>query len=145
MTIQGVHICFEVADFSRAMSFWGPLFQAAGFQKGWSDDKTYAGYSNGNYTLFIGESSPPRVTKQAPSGEEFVVTDHVGFRLADRGEVESIARAMAAAGVTPLFPDREYPEFGPGFFGVTYVDPDHNVIEFSCRSEPAPATPPLAG
>lgn len=142
MTICAVHICFEAADFARSMTFWQPLFAAAGFRKGWSDGKTYAGYTNGMVTLFIGESAPRRVTRLAPTGQEFVVTDHLGLTLSGREEVEAIAAALVKAGAKVLFPAREYPEFGPGFFAVTFLDPDNNVIEFSCRVEPAPADPP---
>jgi predicted lactoylglutathione lyase len=141
MTIRAVHICLEVADFIKAMEFWRPLFAAGGFLKGWSDDKSYAGYTSGTVTIFVGESAPRRVTRLAPTGREFVVTDHVGITLADREEVETMAMAMAKAGVKPLFPAQEYPEFGPGFFAVTFLDPDNNVIEFCCRIEPAPAGP----
>ncbi len=137
MEIRAVHICFEVADFRRAMSFWTPLFAVAGFQKGWSDDKTYAGYSNGAYTLFLGESVSRRVSRQAPTGREFVVTDHVGFSTARREDVDAVASAMQQAGHQPLFPAQEYPEFGPGFYAVTFCDPDHNVVEFAHRSIPA--------
>jgi hypothetical protein len=31
--------------------------------------------------------------------------------------------------IAPLFPAQEYPEFGTGFYAVTYCDTDHNVIE----------------
>jgi len=138
MEIKTVHICFEVADFQKAMAFWKPLVEAGGFAPGWSDGATYAGFTNGPMTLFIGESKPRRVRKEAPTGEEFVVTDHVGFSLARREDVDAIAAAMTMAGFSPLFPAQEYPEFGPGFYAVTYCDPDNNVIEFNHRAAPAP-------
>jgi hypothetical protein len=30
MKLSGVHICFEVAGFGRAMTFWTPLWEASG-------------------------------------------------------------------------------------------------------------------
>jgi glyoxylase I family protein len=143
MELKSVHICLEVSDFTRAMSFWGPLLAAAGFAKGWTDDRSYAGFTNGAMTLFFGEAAPPRIKREAPTGREFVVTEHVGFAVARREDVDAIAAAMAGAGATPLFPAAEYPEFGPGFYSVTYCDEDNNVIEFSHRavraSQPASA------
>ncbi len=44
---------------------------------------------------------------------------------------------MTKAGIVPLFPAQECPEFGPGFYAVTYCDPDNNVIEFNHRAAPA--------
>jgi predicted lactoylglutathione lyase len=141
MDIKSIHVCFEVADFKKAMAFWGPLVEAAGFVPGRGDGATYSGFTNGPMTLFIGESRPRRVRKDPPTGEEFVVTDHVGFSLARRDDVDAIVAAMTAAGFTPLFPAGECPEFGPGFYAVTYCDGDNNVIEFNHRTMPAPAIP----
>ena len=61
----------------------------------------------------------------------------ISFSVGRREDVDAIASAMSAAGVTPLFPAREYPEFAPGFYAVTFCDPDNNVIEFGH----APAVP----
>jgi predicted lactoylglutathione lyase len=52
--------------------------------------------------------------------------------------VDVIVAAMQHAGVKPLFPAQEHPEFGPGFYAVTFVDPDQNVVEFGHRAQPAP-------
>ena len=138
MEIKAVHVCLEVSDFQRAVAFWKPMVDAAGFAEGWSDGASYAGYTNGAMTLFFGESKPPRVVRGAPTGQEFVVTDHVGFSVGRREDVDAIASAMRAAGATPLFPAQEYPEFGPGFYAVTFRDQDNNVIEFGHRAAPAP-------
>lgn len=142
MELRSVHICLEVSDFQRAISFWRPLLAAAGFAKGWSDDRSYAGFTNGSMTLFFGESAPPRIRRGSPTGQEFVVTEHTGFSVPRREDVDAIAAAMDKAGVAALFPAAEYPEFGPGFYAVTYCDPDNNVIEFNHRPAPAPAAAP---
>jgi len=144
MELRAVHICLEVADFKKAMEFWGPLFGAAGFAKGWSDDASYAGYTNGTMTVFIGESKPRRVVKKAPTGEEFVVTDHFGFSVGRREDVDAVSAAMGRAGIFPLFPASEYPEFGPGFYAVTFCDLDNNIVEFGHRAAPASTIPPGA-
>lgn len=124
------------------MEFYGTLFQAGGFIKGWGDGSTYVGYTLGFLTLFIGQSEQKRVNRLPPTGQEFVVTDHVGISLGTREDVENIAGAMLKAGIKPLFPAQEYPEFGPGFFAVTFCDTDNNVIEFGHRAIPAGSIPP---
>jgi catechol 2,3-dioxygenase-like lactoylglutathione lyase family enzyme len=142
MELKAAHVCLEVSEFAKARAFWSPLLDAAGFAEGWSDGASYGGYTNGSMTLFFGESEPRRVVRAAPSGREFVVTDHVGFSVERREDVDAIADAMRAAGAEPLFPAQEYPEFGPGFYAVTFRDADNNVIEFGSREVPASEAPP---
>jgi predicted lactoylglutathione lyase len=134
MKITAVHICFEVADFKKAMKFYAPLFKAVGFARGFGDWKTYGGFRNGAFSLTIGDIKPRRITRKAPTGNEFVVTEHVGFYTGRRRDVYAIEAAMAKAGFKPLFPAQAYTEFGPGFHAVTFCDRDNNVIEFSHRS-----------
>jgi len=133
MKIVAVHVCFEVVNFKASMKFYAPLFKAADFKKGFGDGKTYAGYYNGPFGLSIGAIKPRRVARKAPTGEEFVVTDHVGFSTGTQKDVYKIAAVMAKAGFKPLFPAQEYTEFGGGFHAVTFCDRDNNVIEFSHR------------
>jgi len=42
-------------------------------------------------------------------------------------------RVSSEAGIEPLFGAKEYPEFGTGFYAVTFCDADNNVIEFGHR------------
>jgi len=137
MQLSGLHVCFEVEDFGRSMAFWGPLCEVAGFKPAWGDGKVYAGFRNGSIVVSIGAMQPRRITRAAPTGQEFVVAEHVGFHATRREDVDAVAAHMAAAGFQPLFPAQEYPEFGPGFYAVTFCDPDNNVIEFAWR----PPTP----
>lgn len=127
------------------MAFYRPLFTAAGFSPAWTDDKTYGGFRNGSVTLFIGESQPRRVTRQAPTGQEFVVTDHIGLSVARREDIDVLATTMKEAGFAPLFPAQEYPEFGPGFYAITFCDRDNNVLEFCHRAVPAGSVAPKEG
>jgi len=81
------------------------------------------------------------VIRQAPTGQEIAVADHLGFSVGSREDVDAIASAMATAGFTPLFPAKEYREFSPDFYAVTFCDADNNVIEFGHSSLPAGSTP----
>ncbi len=134
MDIRSIHVGFEVTDFPQALRFWTPLLETAGLAKSMTDDLAYAGFTNGTISIFIAATNPPRVVSGRPTGEEFVVTDHVGLSLARREDVDAIAAAMERAGFEPLFPAREYTEFGPGFYAVTFIDHDNNVIEFGHRA-----------
>lgn len=138
MKLVAAHICFEVEDYCEAMKFYGALLGAAGFSKSWGDDASYTGFTNFPFTVVIGATKPRRVAKSAPTGDEFVVTDHVGFYVPARQDIFDIETAMQHAGYAPLFPAREYAEFGKGFYAVTFCDADNNVIEFSSRPEVRP-------
>ena len=91
------------------------------------------GWRNENIMLAIGTAKPRRVTRKRPTGQEFVVSDHLGLSVASRGDVDKIDKALKKAGFKPLFAAQEYPEFGPGFYAVTFRDADNNIIEFCTR------------
>lgn len=123
------HICMEIANLRQSLRFYKPLLAAAGFRKimGSGD---FAGFSNGRFEIFINTSKPRRVVRKAPSGKEFVVSDHLAFFVRGRREVDAITRILEEAGFRPLFPPEEHPEFTPGYYAVSFCDPDNNVIEF---------------
>jgi predicted lactoylglutathione lyase len=133
MKITGLHICFEVASVKRAMKFYAPLTEAAGFTASFGDGKNHMGWRNENIMLAIGTAKPRRVTRKRPTGKEFVVSDHLGLSVPSRGDVDKIDKALKKAGFKPLFAAQEYPEFGPGFYAVTFRDADNNIIEFCTR------------
>ena len=125
------HLCFEIGTLKRSLTFWEPLFQATGFKKIMGSDD-FVGFSNGAFELFLCRSKPRRVRRPPPSGKEMVISDHVAFRVSERREVDAIVGAMGQAGVTPLFPPEEHPEFTPGYYAASFCDPDNNVIELYC-------------
>jgi catechol 2,3-dioxygenase-like lactoylglutathione lyase family enzyme len=135
MKLLATHICFEVENYSEAMHFYNALLGAAGFSKSWGDDISYTGFVNAPFTVVVGATKPRRVSKAGPTGDEFVVTDHVGFYVPTTQDVFDIEHAMKKAGYEPLFPAQEYAEFGKGFHAVTFCDADNNVIEFSARPD----------
>ena len=133
MKITGIHVCFEVASLSRALKFYSPLMEAAGFASAFGDGKTHCAWRNGPFTFAIGLSRPRRVIRKPPTGRETVVSDHTGFSVGSSKDVAAITAAMLKAGFKPLFAEQEYPEFGKGFYAVTFQDSDHNILEFCAR------------
>ncbi|HXX72709.1 MAG TPA: hypothetical protein VEI80_03370 [Candidatus Acidoferrales bacterium] len=65
-----------------------------------------------------------------PSEDEFVIAEHVALLLGSRSEVDTMAACMSKHGVNPFFPREEHPEFVPGYYSVSYIDPDNNILEF---------------
>ena len=132
MKLKLDHISLEVKDFTKANKFYKALVKAAGLKR-LMGGKGWVGYGNREFQLFLGVPDKPRVKRAQPTGEEFVIMDHLAFTLGSRKEVDTLAAALIKAGFKPVFPAQEYPDFGPGFYAVTFCDPSNNVLEFNFR------------
>jgi len=84
----------------------------------------------------LGELREPRVKRKAPTGEEFVVADHLAIFVQDKGIVDAVERKMKNSGFKPLFPCEEHAAFEPGYYAVSFCDPDNYVIEVYNRRQP---------
>jgi glyoxylase I family protein len=128
IAIAVAHICLEVANVKRSLKFWAPLAKATGLERMRATDD-FAGFSRGVFALYVCRSKPRRVVKKKPTGSEYVVADHLAFRVGKRGDVDELARRMRKAGFEPLFPPEEHSQFTPGYYAVSFADPDNNVVE----------------
>ena len=122
------HIGLEISSLKKSLDFYGPLFKATGFRKVWRA-KEVAGFSNGDFMIFIGLSKPRRVVRKKPSGNESIISDHLALRANGRNVVDTVSAALERAGFRPLFPAAEHREFMAGYYAVSFCDPDNNVIE----------------
>jgi hypothetical protein len=96
------------------------------------------GFTNQNFSVWLGELHEPRVKRKAPTGEEFVVADHLAIMVPDKSAVYDIERKMKQNGFEPLFPCEEHPQFEPGYHAVSFCDQDNYVIEVYTRQKPKP-------
>ncbi|MEJ2114101.1 MAG: hypothetical protein P8X62_10585, partial [Flavobacteriaceae bacterium] len=74
--------------------------------------------------------------RQPPTGNENVILDHIAILVANRKTVDSIEIEMKKNGFEPLFPCEEHPQFEPGYYAVSFCDPDNYVVEVYTRSTP---------
>ncbi|OGD46822.1 hypothetical protein A3K70_00075 [Candidatus Bathyarchaeota archaeon RBG_16_48_13] len=74
-----------------------------------------------------------RVKRKAPTGEEFVVADHLAILVPEKETVYGIEKEMKKNGFEALFPCEEHPQFEPGYHAVSFCDPDNYVIEIYTR------------
>jgi hypothetical protein len=74
-----------------------------------------------------------RVKRKSPSGEEFIVADHLVILVQDKAAVDDVDKAMSKQGFKALFPCEEHPEFCPGYYAVSFSDPDNYVTEIYTR------------
>ena len=94
------------------------------------------GFSNQNFQVWVSQPPEPRIKRKAPTGEEFVIADHLAILVSDRKKVDIAEKEMAKKGFKALFPCEEHPQFEPGYYAVSFCDPDNYVIEIYNRSEP---------
>ncbi len=129
------HVAIEVSDLSASKKFYKTLLGELGF-KVIMDSEGGTGFSNQNFQVWVAESRKPRVKRDAPTGEEFVVADHLAILVQNKGAVDAIEREMKKKGFEALFPCEEHPQFEPGYYAVSFCDPDNYVIEIYTRPKP---------
>ena len=128
------HVGIEVTDLGRSKKFYKTLFGGLGL-KTIMDSKDGLGLSNDCFSVWIGELQEPRVRRKAPTGDEFVVADHLAILVDDKGAVYEIEKEMKKNGFEAFFPCEEHPQFEPGYFAVSFTDPDNYVIEVYTRQK----------
>lgn len=129
------HVGIEVSSLSRSKRFYEALLGGLGF-KMIMDTEDGLGFSNQGFQVWVGELREPRVKRGAPTGEEFVVADHLAILVRDKGAVDAVEREMKKSGFEALFPCEEHPQFEPGYYAVSFCDPDNYVIEVYTRPKP---------
>jgi catechol 2,3-dioxygenase-like lactoylglutathione lyase family enzyme len=128
------HVGIEVKNLKSSKKFYGTLLGTLGFRV-IMDTKEGIGFSNEVLGVWLGESIDPRVNRRAPTGEEFVVADHLAILVPNKKDVYNIEKEMTAKGFKPLFPCEEHPQFEPGYYAVSFCDPDNYVIEVYTRGK----------
>jgi hypothetical protein len=111
------HVGIEVSNLRNSGNFYKALLEGLDF-KIIMDTEDGLGFSNQNFQVWVGESQEPRVERKAPTGEEFVVADHLAILVQDKTIVDAIEKKMKENGFKALFPCEEHPEFEPGYYAV---------------------------
>ncbi len=130
-TVVG-HVGIEVSNMNRSKKFYKTLLEGLGFSI-IMDEEDGAGFSNQNFQVWLGSSQKPRVKRDRPTGEEFVVADHLAILVPEKKNVDAVEKIMMKNGFKALFPCEEHPEFEQGYYAVSYCDPDNYVIEIYTR------------
>jgi catechol 2,3-dioxygenase-like lactoylglutathione lyase family enzyme len=129
------HVGIEVSNLDGSKKFYEALLEELGFRV-IMDTEDGLGFSNQNFSIWVGSLQEPRVRRKAPTGEEFVVTDHLAILVPDKKAVYDVEKEMKKKGFKALFPCEEHPEFESGYYAVSFLDPDNYVIEVYTRQKP---------
>jgi len=128
------HVGIEASSLENSRKFYEVLLKALGFRV-ILDSKESVGFSNGNFQIWLSEPMKPRFKCEAPTGEEFVVSEHVAILVPNRNKVDSVAKKMRDNGFDILFPPEEQPQFTEGYYATSFCDPDNHVIEVYTEPE----------
>ena len=129
------HVGIEVSNLVNSKKFYMALLEGLGF-KVIMDDADGMGFSNQSFQVWVSKSKKSRIKRGAPTGEEFVVADHLAILVGDKASVDAVERRMKKNGFEPLFPCEEHPQFEPGYYAVSFCDPDNYVVEVYTRPKP---------
>ena len=128
------HVGIEASSLENSRKFYEVMLGALGFRVV-LDSKESVGFSNGNFQIWLSEPQKPRFKCEAPTGEEFVVSEHVAILVPNRTAVDSVAKKMRENGFDILFPPEEQPQFTVGYYATSFCDPDNHVIEVYTEPE----------
>src|SRR4030042_5195721 len=128
------HVGIEVSNLKSSKKFYETLLEALGFNIIMDTDDG-VGFSNQNFSIWVGELQESRVRRKAPTGEEVVGAEHLAIFVQDTKACYDIEREMKKSGFEALFPCEEHPQFEPGYYAVSFCDPDNYVIEIYTRQK----------
>jgi catechol 2,3-dioxygenase-like lactoylglutathione lyase family enzyme len=134
------HLSLEVGDLERTRFFYDRFLVPLGFRR-FTQGPAYLGYTDGTVTVWLLKGRTPRIRRHPPVGDEEVIAEHLAFRLPSAAAVKAREGALAAAELYPFFPGEEHPEFRPGYFSATWVDPDGIALEIYAVPEGRAKTP----
>ena len=129
------HVGIEAKSLNHSRKFYRTLLEGLGFSV-IMDTEEGIGFSNQNFSVWLGEMRDSRIERKAPTGEEFVVADHLAILVQDKKTAYGIEAEMRRNGFEPLFPCEEHPQFEPGYYAVSFCDPDNYVIEIYTQEKP---------
>ncbi|MCI4357673.1 MAG: hypothetical protein L3J95_04820 [Thermoplasmata archaeon] len=134
--VHGVlhHVSLEITDVVRAQFFYDRFLVPMGFRRFVIAD-AYLGYTDGTMTLWLLKSPKPRIHRHPPTGEEEIIAEHLAFRLPSTDAVRAREQTLEREELYPIFRGEEHPEFRPGYFSATWVDPDGIALELYAFEE----------
>jgi catechol 2,3-dioxygenase-like lactoylglutathione lyase family enzyme len=138
------HLSLEVGDVVRSRAFYDRFLPRVGFRR-FVAEAEYLGYTDGAMTLWLVRNPTPRIHRHPPTGEEEIIAEHIAFHMPSAAAVRAAEAELTAGELYPFFRGEEHPEFRPGYFSATWLDPDGVAIElYAIGAAPARRRRPSA-
>jgi len=123
------HVFINVRHLARSRDFYAWLMPQLGYEGSWDfGDTGSAGYLSPAGSFWL-KQQDERFTGDAFHKDRVGLCE-IAFAAASRADVDALASALVARGVTILDPPREYPEYVPGYYAVFFADPDGLKLEY---------------
>ncbi|MCI4370073.1 MAG: hypothetical protein L3J81_01940 [Thermoplasmata archaeon] len=122
------HVSLEVTDIARTTWFYDRFLGELGFRR-FVQEADYVAYTGDGLTIWLIKVRAPRIRRRPPTGDEEVIAEHLAFHVDSAARVSEVEAKLATSELYPIFRGEEHPEFRPGYFSATWVDPDAIVLE----------------
>jgi catechol 2,3-dioxygenase-like lactoylglutathione lyase family enzyme len=117
------HVSIKVRDIEKSRRFYAKLCEALGMKEVRSSESGFA-YANDEFSIWVGKAKD--ATKHSRG---IVGYDHVAFSASSRKQVDDLQKMLKKEKFRILYPAEEHPEFAPGYYSVSFFDPDGTIME----------------
>jgi catechol 2,3-dioxygenase-like lactoylglutathione lyase family enzyme len=117
------HVTIRVKSVSRARRFYDRVMSLLGYSLGEAEGD-FAGYFGGKDSVWLWQVRGKTRPKRSEPG-----IDHVAFNAQSRAAVDAMQRLLRKNRFRILYPAEDHPEFVPGYYSVSFRDPDGNILE----------------
>ncbi|MCI4348939.1 MAG: hypothetical protein L3J93_01800 [Thermoplasmata archaeon] len=122
------HVSLEVSNIDRTRAFYDRFLVPIGYRR-FVSEAEYLGYTDGTLTFWFLGGRHHRIRRHPPTGDEEVVAEHLAFRMPSEEAVRAREAELTRQEIYPFFPAEPHPEFSPGYFSASWIDPDQIVLE----------------
>lgn len=129
-TSNAYHLKICVSDGRRSKKFYDELFSLLGWKTVYEDaDADAAGYSDGNFTLWVVPADHPKMKHSSDS----VGFHHFAIRVKDSRFVDKTHEWCKKKGIEVADPPALYPQYAKDYYAAFFLDPDGLKLEVVCN------------
>lgn len=123
------HLMINCNDYDAAVAFYSWLMPKIGYPNRESFDKPsrITGWFNERGSVWVSPSERQAGGQAFNKGRAGL--REIAFRAESRGQIDELAKEIAAHGGRILDPPRAY-DYRPGYYSVFFTDPDGIKLEF---------------
>jgi catechol 2,3-dioxygenase-like lactoylglutathione lyase family enzyme len=119
MVARITHVVINASDVKRSMKFYSKIFSLLGIKK----IPNYPAYWNGSFSFWLHKR------KKGKYAMEKVGYHHIAISASSRKQVDDMQKLLDKYSFKTLYRAEEHPEYQPGYYSVSFKDPDGIVLE----------------
>ena len=120
------HVVIHSSNIKASKLFYGKLCKFLGLKEILSD-KTHVAYANESFSLWITQRP---IKKGKPVRGSIAGYDHMAFSATSKNQVDALQMLLDKERFRVLYPAEVHPEYSPGYYSVSFFDPDDTILEF---------------